>query len=240
MDTVSRATGLSLASPSAVVSRSPRPGYLDGLACRFALLVDYGRRDRNDLGVETALAQARRPLLGGQPERVGVIPGDPPLVGDALGSLELGGELVLAEVGLGDGPPRPSFLEELDPIGMRLMDSTPEAMAMSTVPEAIRLAARLAAWWLDPHWVSTVVAAVVIGRPAASQAVRPMLNDCSPTCDTHPVTTCWTAAGSTPVRSSRALRGTPSRSADGRWTGRRFGGLPGFLLRLRSRLRPLG
>ena len=102
---------------------------------------------------------------------------------------------------------------EFDPIGMRVMDSTPAAMAMSTVPEATRLAARLAAWWLDPHWVSTVVAAVVMGRPAASQAVRAMLNDCSPTCDTHPVTTCWTAAGSMPVRSIRAMMGVPSRSA---------------------------
>src|ERR1700693_719404 len=101
------------------------------------------------------------------------------------------------------GTPKPSFLDELDPIGIRVIDSTPAAMARSTVPELMRLAARLAACWLDPHWVSTVVAAVDRGRPAASQAVRATLKDCSPTCDTQPATSCCTAPGSTPVRATR-------------------------------------
>ena len=33
----------------------------------------------------------------------------------------------------------------------------------------------------EPHWLSTVVAAAEIGRPAASQAVRVMLKACMPT-----------------------------------------------------------
>ena len=111
------------------------------------------------------------------------------------------------------GTPKPSFLDELDPMGTRLIDSTPAATATSTTPEATRLAARLAACWLDPHWVSTVVAGVASGRPAASQAVRAMLNDCPPTCDTQPDTTWPTMPGSIRVRSTRAVRAVPSRSA---------------------------
>src|SRR5438270_683765 len=114
------------------------------------------------------------------------------------------------------GTPRPSFLDEFEPMGMRLMLSTPHATATSTAPEAIRLAARLAACWLDPHWVSTVVAAVVSGRPAASQAVRAMLKDCSPTWETQPDTTCPTSDGSIPVRPTSDVRAVPSRSAG--WT----------------------
>src|SRR3546814_11248004 len=41
-------------------------------------------------------------LLGEQAEGVGVGAGEAPLVGDALGTLELGGHLVLREVGLRD------------------------------------------------------------------------------------------------------------------------------------------
>ena len=68
--------------------------------------------------------------------------------------------------------PRPSFLLPLDPIGMRLIDSTPHATATSTTPLATRLVAKLVACCDEPHWVSTVVAAVSRGRPAVSQAVR--------------------------------------------------------------------
>jgi hypothetical protein len=70
-----------------------------------------------------------------------------------------------------------------------------------------------AACWLDPHWASTVVAATVRGRPAESQAVRAMLNDCSPAAVTHPPTIWSTLAGSMPLRSSRAFWTWPSRSA---------------------------
>ena len=87
------------------------------------------------------------------------------------------------------GTPRPSFREELAPIGTLDMTSTPQATAVSTTPEAMSEWARPVACWLEPHWVSTVVAAVVNGRPAESQAVRVTLKLCSPTWLTHPPTT---------------------------------------------------
>ena len=58
----------------------------------------------------------------------------------------------------------------LDPIGARLITSTPQAAATSTTPEATKLVAMLVACWDEPHWESTVVQAVVTGRPAVSQA----------------------------------------------------------------------
>ena len=72
------------------------------------------------------------------------------------------------------------------PIGMRLITSTPQATAASTTPAPTSDEARPVACWLEPHWVSIVVAAVAWGSPALSHAVRPMLNDCSPTWLTQP------------------------------------------------------
>ena len=69
----------------------------------------------------------------------------------------------------------------LAPMGTRLIVSTPQAMAMSTTPAPTSAVARPMACWLEPHWVSTVVLGTLIGRPADSHAVRPMLNACSPT-----------------------------------------------------------
>ena len=80
-------------------------------------------------------------------------------------------------------------MAEFEPIGMRLITSTPVARATSTTPAPTSDVARLVACWLLPHWVSTVVAATDIGRPAASQAVRVTLKLCSPTWLTHPPTT---------------------------------------------------
>src|SRR5438270_4526923 len=108
---------------------------------------------------------------------------------------------------------RPGPLAVFEPIGTRLIDSTPQAMATSTAPAATRLAARLVACWLEPHWLSTVVAATVRGRPAASQAVRAMLKDCSPDIVTHPPTTWSTSVGSIPARSTQAFCTAPNRSA---------------------------
>ena len=85
--------------------------------------------------------------------------------------------------------PRPSFFEELMPIGIRLITSTPQASATSTTPAPTSDEARFVACWLEPHCVSMVVAAVDIGRPAASQAVRVTLKLCSPTWLTQPPTT---------------------------------------------------
>ena len=47
-------------------------------------------------------------------------------------------------------------------------------------------AANVTACWDDPHWRSTVVAGTCSGNPAASTALRVMLSDCSPTCETAP------------------------------------------------------
>ena len=69
------------------------------------------------------------------------------------------------------------------------MTSTPHARATSTTPAPTSDDARLVACWLEPHWVSIVVAGVVIGRPAASHAVRVTLKLCSPTWLTQPPTT---------------------------------------------------
>src|SRR4051794_24206829 len=98
---------------------------------------------------------------------------------------------------------------------MRLIASTPQARTTSAAPPATSEEARLVACWDEPHWLSTVVAAVVRGRPAVSQAVRAMLKDCLPTCDTHPPTTWSTAAGSIPERSMAAAWTAPSNSAGG-------------------------
>jgi hypothetical protein len=117
---------------------------------------------------------------------------------------------------LGIGTPRPSFFDEFDPMGTRDISSTPQAMATSTTPAPTRLVATLVACCDDPHCVSTVVEAVVRGRPALSQAVRPMLNDCSPTWLTQPATTWSTSVGSMPERSISSVRTVPSRSAG--WT----------------------
>ena len=72
-------------------------------AGELALLVDVGRLDRDDLAAEAVLGPRRGGvLLRAEAEAVGVLAGDAPLVGDALGALELRGHLVLREVRLRD------------------------------------------------------------------------------------------------------------------------------------------
>ena len=66
----------------------------------------------------------------------------------------------------------------------------------------------------DPHWLSTVVAAAEIGRPAASHAVRVMLKACMPTWLTQPPMTCSTSDGSIPERSISSFCTIDSRSAE--------------------------
>ena len=76
-----------------------------GLAGGLALVVEHGRGDRHDLALVAALAPGpARPLLGLQAEGVALVATDAPLVGDALGRLELRCGLVLGEVGLGERP----------------------------------------------------------------------------------------------------------------------------------------
>jgi hypothetical protein len=84
--------------PQALVARHGVGG-----AGGLALLVDVGSVDRDDLGAEAILGpRGRRVLLRPVPEGVRVLAGDAPLVGDALGPLELRGHLVLREVRLRD------------------------------------------------------------------------------------------------------------------------------------------
>ena len=85
------------------------------------------------------------------------------------------------------------------------MCSTPPPIIASWTPEATIAAAKLTACWPDPHWRSTVVAGVSIGRPASSQPLRAMLMPCSPNCCTQPATTSSTSEGSMPARSITAL-----------------------------------
>ena len=64
--------------------------------------------------------------------------------------------------------------------GISFVGSEYAILGLHTAPGSLP-AATLVACWLDPHWLSIVVAAAVWGRPAASHAVRVMLKDCSPT-----------------------------------------------------------
>ena len=81
------------------------------------------------------------------------------------------------------------------------MCSTPQPITASWTPEATSAAPKFTACWAEPHWRSTVVAGVSIGRPAWSHALRPMLKPCSPNCWTQPVMTSSTSAASMPARS---------------------------------------
>src|SRR3954471_20098446 len=96
------------------------------------------------------------------------------------------------------------------------MISTPQASATSTTPAPTSDVARLVACWLDPHWLSTVVAATDCGRPGERPAVPAMLKLCSPPWLTHPPTTCPISAGSMPDRSITAFWTSASSSAG--WT----------------------
>ena len=194
----SRATGFSDASFSSVVSRRPSsrltvcvvPVGLPSSSTSGASIVDVLA------GEAVLLPRLRGALLGREAEGVGVLAGDAPLVGDALGALELRGHLVLLEVGLRDRDAEPERL-----VAGRCRSapgSSPRRrrrVPRSITPEPTSDDTRLVACWLEPHCVSTVVAAVDSGRPAASQAVRAMLNACSPTWLTQPPTTCPTSDG---------------------------------------------
>src|SRR6478672_8425955 len=92
------------------------------------------------------------------------------------------------------------------------MCSTPPPTTTSWTPLAICAAAKLTACCADPHWRSIVVAGVSIGSPACSQALRPMLYDCSPYCCTQPVITSSTASGGIAARSITSTRVRPRRS----------------------------
>ena len=85
------------------------------------------------------------------------------------------------------------------------MCSTPEPIIASWTPAAISAAEKLTACWAEPHWRSTVVPGVSIGRPACSQALRAMLKPCSPNCCTQPAITSSTSEASMPERSMTSV-----------------------------------
>ena len=92
------------------------------------------------------------------------------------------------------------------------MCSTPPPITTSCTPEPTSAAPKFTACWAEPHWRSTVVAGVSIGRPACSHALRPTLKDCSPICWTHPVITSSTASAGMPARSITLENALPSSS----------------------------
>ncbi len=100
----------------------------------------------------------------------------------------------------------------LEPIGTRVIDSTPPATTRSAWPALTAAAAKCRACWLEPHWRSRVVPGTDSGQPAARTALRAMFQDCSPTCDTQPQMTSSTRAGSNPLRSARARSACAERS----------------------------
>lgn len=77
----------------------------------------------------------------------------------------------------GQGFPGPC-LEPL-PSGTRDIASTPQPMPTSMTPAATMLATMWDACCEEPHWQSTVVAAVSYGSPTVSQALRAGFMDCS-------------------------------------------------------------
>src|ERR1035437_9733255 len=89
----------------------------------------------------------------------------------------------------------------VEPMVTTLMLSTPAATTRSWVPDRTPCTAKWTACWDDPHCRSMVTPGTLSGRPADSQAFLAMSKVCGPICETQPMITSSTAAGSTPVRS---------------------------------------
>src|SRR5712691_5629699 len=112
------------------------------------------------------------------------------------------------------GLPYPAFAPAMasEPMGRRLMFSTPHASTTSSTPEAIKLYARLVASCEEPHWESTVMQGTSLAPPCASQAVRETFIAWTPTWLIHPPTTCPTSEALIPARPSTPFRTCPSTS----------------------------
>ena len=105
----------------------------------------------------------------------------------------------------------------VEPIGTRLMLSTPAAITASCVPLITACAANWIACWLDPHCRSIVTAGVLSPRClVASTALRPTCIACSPPWLTQPMMTSSIALPSIPVRSTSASSVRAARSTG--WT----------------------
>ena len=101
----------------------------------------------------------------------------------------------------------------LEPIGTRDIDSTPAATTRSSWPDETAAAALKLHCIDEPHCRSTVVPGTESGQPATSAAIRPMFQPCSPTCETQPICTSSTSAGSSPLRSTSAFSTWPASSS---------------------------
>ena len=93
-----------------------------------------------------------------------------------------------------------------DPIGTRVMCSTPAAMTTSRCPACTVDAALNAVCSDEPHCRSTVVAHTVSGQPATRTAPRPTFRACSPTWVTQPICTSSTSPGSRSTRPTSPFR----------------------------------
>ena len=179
--------GFSAASPSSVVS---------GRMPWSVVYTSPFTRNGHDLAVEPALVgRARGALLRAQRDLVAVLRARRPTAPRSAPRSAPGGRAGgarAAPAGTASRAPRCSL--PLTDSGMWPMCSTPPPIATSWTPLATSAAAKLTACCADPHWRSIVVAGVSIGSPACSQALRPMLYDCSPYCCTQPVITSSTAS----------------------------------------------
>ena len=99
-----------------------------------------------------------------------------------------------------------------EPIGQRLMLSTPPAYTRSYAPDAAPCAARFTAVWPDPQKRFRLTPAISIGQPAARTAARATQAPCSPVSVTQPMIASSIRVGSTPVRATMACIGTVQRS----------------------------
>ena len=93
-----------------------------------------------------------------------------------------------------------------EPIGTRDIISTPAETTRSSWPAITAAAALKFVCIEEPHCRSTVVAETETGQPAASTAIRPTFQPCSPICVTQPICTSSISAGSRSCRASRPFR----------------------------------
>ena len=152
-----------------------------GGSCRWACR--RRRRSGASIGTTSRSKRPSRHARGGahlrlEAEVVAVGAGDAPLVGDALGRLELGRRTRTARSTTSGAGGRGRCCTAT-PSGTRLIDSTPHAIATSTTPAATSAAARLVACCDEPHWASTVVPATLDreagGEPRGASDVEGLL-----------------------------------------------------------------
>ena len=106
----------------------------------------------------------------------------------------------------------PSPKPASEPIGIRVIDSTPPPMPSWICPARMPCAMSATAVSPLPHRRFTVFPGTAMGNPAASAAPRATSKACSPICVTQPRTTSSTRSAGTPVRSTAAPSTCAARS----------------------------